>query len=328
MCGRGATRKAIRSALLRLISSGFLERGRALPAGQCPYVITIRDYACLLVKPEAEGPRRALPAGPARASEGPGSGPQEADGRAPKEQGEHRKPGEPGGQVPLLPSPLAPARRAARKGAPSSVDPRHRPLQERLQAAFQELKGCAYGFQGGKDGKAVAELLRLSSGDLDEVERRWRRALGLGERWPGCSTLALLPGRWNELAGSAQQRRTVIAPAEEFAPGVRRGVLGDGAGPVGCGRMAITTPGAPEDFGEGGERLFFPLPLREVEAALGIAGMQADAADKPTLEALGALRVPGEEVRARAQRLLRQVPAARPADVLARWDELREVAHG
>ncbi len=100
------------------------------------------------------------------------------------------------------PEPEAAATRASArvKRGPDAPNPRHRPLQDRLEAVFREVRGSAYGFQGGKDAKAIANVLRWSDGDLDEVERRWRRGLELGGKWPGCATIAHLADKWNELA--------------------------------------------------------------------------------------------------------------------------------
>jgi hypothetical protein len=65
---------------------------------------------------------------------------------------------------------------------------------------FLETRGDAYGFQGGKDAKAVAELLRLSGGNEDEAERRWR--VGLGEAgFRRCDTLHDLSTKWNAYTG-------------------------------------------------------------------------------------------------------------------------------
>ena len=75
----------------------------------------------------------------------------------------------------------------------------HRPLADRLENIFSEVRGVAYGFTHGKDDKAVTELLRLSGGDTAAIEARWRRALALS-RFPGCGSLTGLVARWNDLA--------------------------------------------------------------------------------------------------------------------------------
>jgi hypothetical protein len=92
--------------------------------------------------------------------------------------------------------PSAP-RRAKRDKPPT--DPRHRPLQDRLEVTFLEVAGSQYGHQGGRDATALMELLRLACGDMDDVDRRWR--LGLrGEGWKRCATFGDLVRKWNEFA--------------------------------------------------------------------------------------------------------------------------------
>lgn len=117
------------------------------------------------------------------------------------------------------PSPAAPARPRGKAGE-KVPDPRHRPLQQLLEAAYLELVGTAYGFEK-RDASAIAKLIALSQGNVDEVDRRWRRALTLGSKWPGCATIALLPGRWNErelVAASPPSPRGALpaATAEDF----------------------------------------------------------------------------------------------------------------
>ncbi|WP_150106360.1 hypothetical protein [Anaeromyxobacter dehalogenans] len=117
------------------------------------------------------------------------------------------------------PSPSAPAsapRRRRRAGA--EPDPRHRPLQERLEAAFREVRGSAYGFQP-RDAKALTELLRLSNGDSAEVERRWRT--GLDEAgFRRCDGMHELAAKWNAYSGANGAPRRPV-PAEEQPAGPR-----------------------------------------------------------------------------------------------------------
>lgn len=83
------------------------------------------------------------------------------------------------------------------------------------------MLGSPYGFNGKVDGPAIAEVLRLCSGDLDEAERRWRRALqlALAERYPGTQQLAQLPRAWNALAApvppGASRGATQAQPADD-----------------------------------------------------------------------------------------------------------------
>lgn len=108
------------------------------------------------------------------------------------------------------PPPPAPARAARPKRAANAGDPRHRPLQERLERVFSEARhGAAYGFQP-RDAKALTDLLRLSGGDDGETERRWRMALGeVGFR--RCDTLHELATKWNAYTAPA-------APANRAGP--------------------------------------------------------------------------------------------------------------
>jgi hypothetical protein len=107
------------------------------------------------------------------------------------------------------PPPAAPSTPGKRR-AGKDPDPRHRPLVVRLVTVFAEVRGVPYGFQGGRDAKAVAELLRMSD-DAAEIETRWRRALTLGDRFPGCASLSALVSRWNDLAHGDAGRASVVA---------------------------------------------------------------------------------------------------------------------
>lgn len=102
--------------------------------------------------------------------------------------------------------PSAPPPAKATKATPSKpADPRHKPLTDGLLADYADARGAAYCHAGPKDAKAVTHLLALGTqaaghdGAAGEVRLRWRRALALGEKWPGCASLALLPARWNEI---------------------------------------------------------------------------------------------------------------------------------
>jgi hypothetical protein len=85
-------------------------------------------------------------------------------------------------------------------GEPVKASPPTVELRDRLAAVFaQERGGVEYGFQGGRDGKAVAELLALCRGDMAEAERRWRRALRR-DGYPRASHLHELRTHWNAYA--------------------------------------------------------------------------------------------------------------------------------
>lgn len=115
-----------------------------------------------------------------------------------------------------IPSPAARAR--ARRADHKAPDPRHAPLTERLAATFAEVRGTSYAHGGGRDAKAIADLLRFAGGNVEEVDRRWRRALDLGPKWPGCATFAALALRWNDLAPLAEPHLGV-APASRHVEG-------------------------------------------------------------------------------------------------------------
>lgn len=159
--------------------------------GTGPRILTVVNYD----KYQALSGEAGTGAGtdPARVGHGPGTDPAQREPFKPVEPSEQRSFC---GKPSASPPPVEPAK--AKKEKPT--DPRHQPLTERLVASFLEVCGVKYGFGGGRDAKAVSELLRLSDGDLDEVDRRWRAGLSLGDKWPGCSTICGLPAKWNELA--------------------------------------------------------------------------------------------------------------------------------
>lgn len=84
------------------------------------------------------------------------------------------------------------------KKAPA--DPRYAPVRAALERAFLEATDAGYVWQGEKDGPALKHLLGVA-GD-EEILRRWRLGLELGDKWPGCRTVAQLRSKWNELAGA------------------------------------------------------------------------------------------------------------------------------
>jgi hypothetical protein len=94
----------------------------------------------------------------------------------------------------------SPPKRTRRK---KGTDPRHAPLVARLVEVFEQVRGSKYGFAP-RDAVAVSRLITLGSDA--EVEARWRSALDIGARWPGTSSIAALPGRWNDLANGQPTR--------------------------------------------------------------------------------------------------------------------------
>jgi hypothetical protein len=105
-------------------------------------------------------------------------------------------------------------RRALRKERPTN--PRHHPLVAALAFVFQSVKGSAYGFDGGRDAKAVSRLLAYGTSDED-ICARWARALRFdGYRKPVTSLSQLAQGdNWNFFA-------------QEQAGKVRNGLLLEG----------------------------------------------------------------------------------------------------
>ncbi len=193
----GTSRKVVRTVIAGLQVAGLVARERAHGGARSPCVITVLDYDLSQNLPAATGPRT-----------GPLEGQQRARGRAPSKPQEPQEP-----QEPLAP----PARRQVK--AEGEADPRHRPLLERLGAVFLEVRGSAYGFQP-RDARAITDLLRLSSGDLVEVERRWR--VGLEEvGFRRCDTLHELAAvKWNAYCAAAQAhgaRHTPARPSEAGA---------------------------------------------------------------------------------------------------------------
>lgn len=207
----GSTRKTVRTVIRKAVAAGLITRAKAHPAGQCPHVTTVCGYERITFDPAAAGQRTGLPLGHEGAKSGPTDGPLTGHQWAPSNKGT-RGTMEPGNTS--SPSPAAPPPEKRGRKNRREPDPRHRPLQQRLEAIFSEVRGEPYVFGGGRDAKAISSLLHR---DVDEVERRWRRALELGTKYPGCATIALLPGRWNELSAATPRAngasRAAIIPA-------------------------------------------------------------------------------------------------------------------
>jgi len=112
-----------------------------------------------------------------------------------------------------------------RKKPQKPPDPRHAPLLARLVDVYAEQRQGQKYAVGARDPRALQRL--LGYGSDAEIEQRWRRALALNGRWPGCSSVAQLAWRWNDFATDgvpvnrdAPQRVTAAAsPASSFAKG-------------------------------------------------------------------------------------------------------------
>lgn len=179
LCGRGTTRKVVRTALARLAEGGFLDRRPALPAGQCPFVITIRDYALLQSGAEREGQHRGPPKGEARARQGPGEGQAGASV-------EQREPGEPGEPDILAATSAAPSSSPAPREpvlellpppgeAPPKVPGAH---QQVVQAWFEGWERIGRGKHPTLTGAEAATVKRLVAQlGADETVTRMSRAL-------------------------------------------------------------------------------------------------------------------------------------------------------
>jgi hypothetical protein len=70
-----------------------------------------------------------------------------------------------------------------------------------MAGIYQEVRGEKYAHGGAKDTKALGRLAKVA--DNAEIIARWRHALALGAKWPGCSTFAQLWSKWNDLAAPA-----------------------------------------------------------------------------------------------------------------------------
>jgi hypothetical protein len=224
----GVSRDVVRRFLDRIEALGWIERCPAAPspaphpapraaprAAPPPTLVRFRKWREIMWPP-----REAAP--PPAPSPAPCATPHPAPIL-------HMEPGEPLNTNTEKPS-RAPAarRRKASKDEPS--DPRHRPLQERLEGVFLEVRGTSYGFNG-RDAKAITELLRLSGGDVAEVERRWRAGLG-DSGFRRCDTIHELADRkWNAYAG--------------VAPGKAHGMLPMGTKYEGPAPWDRPRPGAP-----------------------------------------------------------------------------------
>lgn len=126
--------------------------------------------------------------------------------------------------IPAAPPP-APKATTERVNATASVvalkraasDERFGPWIGTLKRVFADVRGADLAVNG-RDGKRLKQFLAENPKATEtEAEARWRRALSLGSRWPGCATVAHFCDRWNELAGDAPAQTKVTAAAAGHA---------------------------------------------------------------------------------------------------------------
>lgn len=102
------------------------------------------------------------------------------------------------GEFALEPAPPTKTDRpTARKEKPT--DPRRAPLSDAMVADFLDARGAAYDFDGGRDGKALSEL--LTKGPDEEIRSRWRKGLN-GAGFYRVSSFAQLAAKWNDITGN------------------------------------------------------------------------------------------------------------------------------
>ncbi len=96
--------------------------------------------------------------------------------------------------------------------------------QHNLRRIYGEVRGEKYVHGGAKDTLAVKRLLKIAT--AAEVIARWRHALALGSKWPGCSTFAQLASKWNDLAAPANGSAAPVSDFSNVADG--QAAFGDG----------------------------------------------------------------------------------------------------
>lgn len=116
-----------------------------------------------------------------------------------------------------LTPPAPAAKRPARERKPTN--PRFAPLKLAMEAAYREVKGGTYGFDGGKDAAAVAALVAMSQ-DNAEVVRRYRLALA-DPRGP--SGFAAFRQRFNDYAQAGPGRAPTVSEDRMRRAPVRSG---------------------------------------------------------------------------------------------------------
>lgn len=234
----GCGRQVVRTVIALLEREGFLARVPAFsnptanPANaRTPHLITITNYGrfqsvkddggnwanpAANQKPTQSQPRANLEPTPSEPEEP--YEPEEPTGRGAAAAPADAAP-EHAGTTPLLFA-SEPSRPRARKRASSNADPRHAPFMAMFFRVFQEVRGQGYVISRA-DGPQLSLWLKGAPADVTaaEAEVRWRRALTLGSKWPGCSSISHFVGRWNDLAATpALTGRSMSAPtpADDF----------------------------------------------------------------------------------------------------------------
>lgn len=235
----GTTRKVVRTTYRLLITEGFMTRRAVHSSGQCPHLVTIVNYdKYQSITDEAgqwQGQRRAsdgpvtgqrrAPNEPREPRE-PRELPSAAASAAGQEAGcanastvpagptRETAPitttppavwGEAGTLPPAVPAPANGAAetrhpRRASAAPKSDADPRHAVFiaaAHRLYAA--KVPGGNLTVNG-KDGTHLRDFLACQPGvKLEQFERVYLAALGLGGKWPGCTRVADVVDRWTDL---------------------------------------------------------------------------------------------------------------------------------
>jgi hypothetical protein len=91
------------------------------------------------------------------------------------------------------------------KPADPPADAAEPSLVERLTAAWLEVRGSEYLWNGYRDGQALHAILQAGKDDWNAIEAVWRKALA--REYPRCRHLKDLADNWSEYAGKEPDRR-------------------------------------------------------------------------------------------------------------------------
>jgi len=91
---------------------------------------------------------------------------------------------------------------------------RNRELSDALMAAYAEERGEPYGRWSEADGTALPRLVRRATTN-PPIVARWRKALRLGSRYPGCSTIAQFDSKWRDLGATDAPPKGSIDPSTQ-----------------------------------------------------------------------------------------------------------------